>query len=196
MATKIKCAIKVLILTIIFSLGIGYIYAWTGPNGAPPTQNVSAPLNVGSTTQDKEGKLRINTSLTSPFVLGLEVFGSAFVENNVGIGIQNPSAKIDVDGAVRIRGGNPTEGKVLTAINDSGDAVWQSVPASSNEGYTFFVLNPQSYCAANIRQAENLLSPICPPSFKIITSMEPTLVSNDCADNDKDRYITIHLCAK
>jgi len=44
---------------------------------------------------------------------------------NVGIGIMNPLQKLDVNGQVRIRGGSPGLGKVLTS-DATGVASWQS----------------------------------------------------------------------
>lgn len=49
----------------------------------------------------------------------------------VGIGIQNPDNLLDVNGVVKIRGGNPGLNKVL--ISDaSGVASWSSLPAAFN----------------------------------------------------------------
>ena len=46
-------------------------------------------------------------------------------EGNVGIGTTNPTQKLDVNGQMRIRGGNPGEGKVLTS-DAAGLARWES----------------------------------------------------------------------
>ena len=48
---------------------------------------------------------------------------------NVGIGITNPGAKLEVAGQVKITGGSPGTGKVLTS-DDSGLASWQVSPTS------------------------------------------------------------------
>ncbi|MDQ5889626.1 MAG: hypothetical protein QG609_119 [Patescibacteria group bacterium] len=50
---------------------------------------------------------------------------------NVGIGINDPTSKLDVGGNVRIRGGSPTSGKVLTATDSNGNATWQTPSAGS-----------------------------------------------------------------
>ena len=52
--------------------------AWTGPTGSPPSNNVSAPINVGSAGQVKSGDFGI---------LG-----------NLGVGTASPGAKIDLTG--------------------------------------------------------------------------------------------------
>ena len=43
----------------------------------------------------------------------------------VGIGTTSPSTMLDINGQVRIRGGNPDTGKVLTATDAAGVASWQ-----------------------------------------------------------------------
>ncbi|MDD4900931.1 MAG: hypothetical protein PHS62_02340 [Patescibacteria group bacterium] len=50
---------------------------------------------------------------------------------NVGIGIVNPGAKLEVAGQVKITGGTPGAGKVLTS-DANGLAVWQALTASSD----------------------------------------------------------------
>lgn len=56
---------------------------------------------------------------------------------NVGIGTDAPSQVLDVNGQVRIRGGSPSAGKVLTATDSNGNASWSTVspelPADSTE---------------------------------------------------------------
>lgn len=45
--------------------------AWTGPSSSPPSSNVSAPINVGSTDQVKNANLGVN---------GLAVFGNSLLQ--------------------------------------------------------------------------------------------------------------------
>ena len=52
---------------------------------------------------------------------------AGFFKDSVGIGTTNPTQKLDVNGKVRIRGGNPDSGKVLTATDTDGNAVWSVV---------------------------------------------------------------------
>jgi len=58
---------------------------------------------------------------------------SQIIDNgtNVGIGT-SPSAKLDVNGTMRIRGGSPAANKVLSSTNVSGDAVWVPLTVSSS----------------------------------------------------------------
>ena len=78
---------------IILSLIIGYVvWAWREPTGAPPTINVDAPINVGTTTQNKTGALGIGGVFQAN---NLAVFN-----NNVGIGTTTPAARLHVEGNI------------------------------------------------------------------------------------------------
>ncbi|MBW6534207.1 MAG: hypothetical protein K0B11_04320 [Mariniphaga sp.] len=55
--------------------------------------------------------------------------GKVYISGNTGIGITNPGAKLEVNGQVKITGGSPGEGKVLTS-DAAGLASWQT-PASN-----------------------------------------------------------------
>jgi hypothetical protein len=64
----------------------------------------------------------------SPEGYGGYFIGHGYFSGNVGIGVQNPSAKLDVDGTIRTTGfqlvTNPQAGYVLTS-DASGNASWQ-----------------------------------------------------------------------
>jgi hypothetical protein len=49
---------------------------------------------------------------------------------SIGINTDNPTALLDVNGTIRIRGGSPGAGKILTA-NAIGLASWNSLPAAT-----------------------------------------------------------------
>jgi len=99
-----KNLIKSLPAIILSSLlVITVIYAWQEPLAAPPGGNLPPPLHQGSAIQTKTG--------------GLNLMG------NVGIGTTGPTTRLDVDGVVRIRGGSPAAGRVLTSTAD-GTASW------------------------------------------------------------------------
>jgi hypothetical protein len=59
-------------ITVIVSVALPatVALAWTGPTSAPPSGNVSAPINVGTTDQIKNAGLGINS---------LAVFGNAIL---------------------------------------------------------------------------------------------------------------------
>jgi hypothetical protein len=62
-----------------------------------------------------------------------------YVDGNTGLGIASPTQRLDMDGQIRIRGGNPGPGKVLTS-DAEGTGSWEtamiSLPflASTSEG--------------------------------------------------------------
>jgi hypothetical protein len=101
---------------------------------------------------DVDGRLRIRNSSNTAGVWfdGTETFNRAFVGiinedhagiygaggagwnfamnvNNgyTGIGTSAPTAKLDVNGSLRLRSGTPMAGSVLTSIDASGNAVWK-----------------------------------------------------------------------
>ncbi len=52
---------------------------------------------------------------------------------NVGIGTATPTTKLDINGLVRIRGGNPVAGNVLTATDANGNAEWMAPGGGANK---------------------------------------------------------------
>jgi hypothetical protein len=113
--SKILANLKIVVLAVIFAAGVSYISAWTGPGSGvtPPNNNVSAPLNVGSSTQAKAGALVLNSGWTDSLgnavqaATGLEVFGTSSFQ-----------------GSVQINSGSPQPGYVLTAQDTNGTAEW------------------------------------------------------------------------
>ncbi len=59
--------------------------------------------------------------------------------NRVGINLSSPVSTLDIGGQITIRGGAPSSGKVLTAINGTGTASWQT-PATSTD-HDWYELN-------------------------------------------------------
>ncbi len=51
--------------------------------------------------------------------------GRFYISGNTGIGVTNPAAKLDIDGQLKIRGGSPGAGKVLTS-DAAGLASWET----------------------------------------------------------------------
>lgn len=112
MKNSLKTAV-ILLLVIICS---SYIYAWTGAPGNPPSGNVPAPINVGSSLQTKMGEFIVGSSTTALPAgnVSLQVLGKAYV-----------SGRLLVDSFAMQNGAGL--GKVLTS-DESGVASWKDVP--------------------------------------------------------------------
>jgi hypothetical protein len=86
--------------TIIMSVIAGYLaFAWTEPTAAPPGANVSAPINVGTTTQHKAGEIGatrfVDTTNPSWFVSPAAPLSAALF-GNVSIGTTTPGRKLAI----------------------------------------------------------------------------------------------------
>ena len=94
------------------------------------TNGIGIRKNNPAKTLDVSGTLSVSEDVT--FNAGLTISGKAYF-NADDIG----------DGPIRISGGNPSYGKVLTAMNTSGDARWESpsIPPSANPLRMVYKLN-------------------------------------------------------
>jgi hypothetical protein len=99
-------------------------------------ETINNGFHIGIQYQADEPANRYN------YIIGRENIPTLFATNNitrltiaadgnVGIGTNNPTQKLDIDGQVRIRGGAPGVGKVLTSTAD-GTASWANPASSSN----------------------------------------------------------------
>ena len=127
-------SIALILGVLTMSFLVGYLaFAWVGPTAPPPGGNVPAPLNVGNVGQTKAGGLILNTGGAST--------GLIVRYGNVGIGTTGPAQKLDINGQIRIRGGNPAAGRVLTATGADGIATWQTpVSAGAPVGASYVVM--------------------------------------------------------
>lgn len=108
--TSIKEGVRVVVLALLLSVGVTYVFAnWEAPKNTPPTcvtdpdlanyqDGCLPPIHVGIKAQEKEGALTVG----------------AFESKLLAI----------FDTQVRIKGTAPSAGKVLTSVNNIGDAVW------------------------------------------------------------------------
>ncbi len=77
MKNNIIQTLKILLVAVVLSFGISYVYAWTGPTVAPPGGNTPEPINIGGKQQDKAGNFRAG---------GLRSFGDLIVDNGITLG--------------------------------------------------------------------------------------------------------------
>lgn len=58
--------LRIVILSLVLSGAIGYSFAaWVAPSGAPPSGNPPPPINVGSSSQVRDGNLYLNNYLVA-----------------------------------------------------------------------------------------------------------------------------------
>jgi hypothetical protein len=126
-----KQSLKTIIITTGGVLGISLsvffltfvVLAWTGPQHTPPTcpsgeVGCDEVLHTGTAAQSKTGGLLLNT--------GGATNGLIIESGNVGIGTSSPDVELEVAGQVKITGGTPGAGKVLTS-DSVGLASWGAV---------------------------------------------------------------------
>lgn len=98
-----------------FAMGSdGILYHALIPSG--PASTVRDPVGDVSTTWEVAFRLwqKLNNNLY-------------YIDGNVGIGTTNPTAKLEIAGQVKITGGVPGQGKVLTSDSD-GLSTWTNLP--------------------------------------------------------------------
>ena len=120
----VRQLVAIFVLCAVVLLAASILSAWTGPTQSPPEGNVAAPINVGSVDQVKDAALGVD---------GLAVFGSQYIQGNLGIGVESPTTALDVAGAIRMRGGGtPGAGKVLVATDGNGTLAWGTLSYSTD----------------------------------------------------------------
>lgn len=127
--TRFVKSFACIISVLIISFSVGYFaFAWTEPSMSPPGGNASPPINVSGITQTKTGTLQVPMvadPITPTYYIAPGGPVSASLYGKVGIGTDNPGAMLDVNGQIKISGGTPGSGKVLTS-DATGLASWQS----------------------------------------------------------------------
>ena len=113
--------------------GAGSLGALFRITGHEPRMQIEATRN--GTTWNIGANFSGTTDNGMRLVIGNNHMGNAMVINQVGrvgIGVENPSAKLEVAGQVKITGGGPAAGRVLTSDAD-GLATWES-PGAGPQG--------------------------------------------------------------
>lgn len=124
--------------------------SWPSGGGTGGVSRIIAGSNVTISPSNGTGEVTINSTATggtggvggsgtTNFLskwVNSNTLGNSQVSDNgqgVGIGVNAPDAKLDINGQIKIRGGQPGAGKVLTS-DPSGLASWQA-PTGGGEGF-------------------------------------------------------------
>ncbi len=137
------------------ALSVAIAVAWQGPQGIPPTNNVSAPINVGATDQTKNGNLGVNglavfgnTLLRNPVVQALTYLNFGATSGDSGYGFRDNAGKMQYKNS----------GGVWTAIGSGGGGgggggifAWVKVPSGMYQGANFIAfshggIGPMQHC--------------------------------------------------
>jgi len=82
---------------------------------------------------------RAEVSLPKVRITASDTVSTYFNSGNVGIGTTNPTEALDINGQVRIRGGSPAEGNVLTS-DANGVGTWQAAGGGNVNRVILFAL--------------------------------------------------------
>jgi len=82
---------------------------------------------------------RAEVSLPKVRITASDTVSTYFNSGNVGIGTTNPTEALDINGQVRIRGGSPAEGNVLTS-DANGVGTWQATGGGNVDRVILFSL--------------------------------------------------------
>ena len=123
-----------------FAVGIGAYSQYNNPYGsALGAYSYAASSSTALGSYAKANAVRSiaigngtvnNSAGTASFGnYAINTSSNLFVSGNVGIGTTSPGAKLEVSGQIKITGGNPTSGSVLSS-DGSGLAVWQNIASA------------------------------------------------------------------
>lgn len=85
-----KEVLRAVVLALILTGGVGYALAdWVAPTSAPPGENTPPPINVGPTTQIKDGNFFLGAGHTIGATIG--TFGA------IAIGKTSPTTGVELD---------------------------------------------------------------------------------------------------
>jgi len=118
------------------------VFSWTEPSSSPPNGNVAAPINTSATSQIKSGALSVN---------GLSVYGSQYIQNNLGVGTTNSSSwRIAAQGSTYGIYADATTGQAIrgdVAAGGTGYAGWFDASSGASSAGGLFARNGGGYYA-------------------------------------------------
>ena len=134
---NITQSLKLIILALALSIGISYVSAWTAPTATPPSSNVAAPINVGSTAQTKTGDICTTSGGTTKCLSSAgDNLGNHTATQALNMGTNNITAggANSTYGAMTIQGSKNTYGGIN--FKDAGGS--NSGTLMMNPGYSGF----------------------------------------------------------
>ncbi len=155
MKTQTINIVKIVLLALILSIGVAYIYAapWTGPASAPPGSNVEAPINVSNSTQIKGGGLVLGQSFT-PANSALDIANGWVDVRNGGLNMHNhkivevsdPTDDMDAVNKRYVDGLSGGGGSVVLNASPitgsfSANSTWSTVDMGSGSGVKALMIN-------------------------------------------------------
>jgi len=148
-----KLALSLGVLAVIFSINY-LVMAWTEPGALPPTPNVPAPINVGTSTQTKQGDLNImgNFSVNKIFEAdggGAVGTGLNVIGGKVGIGTITPGAKLDVIGDIASANNFDWNKQATANGNPEGGLLFTTTHSSGANPYTYYEISAPNYAIAS-----------------------------------------------
>ncbi len=149
-------------------------------------QEGSNNIHIGNYIKVEGGKTD-NQLVIGNFIYGAD--GDTQANAKVGIGTNDPQAKLDIAGQIQIQGGAPQENYVLTAVNSSGLAEWRpggnGGTSNSNPLRSF---NPSFGESLNEKDAIEMLSTI-----NVSPLPTPTFVGRPSTSVLDDSYLNAKL---
>ncbi|MFM1912727.1 MAG: hypothetical protein RIR51_565 [Bacteroidota bacterium] len=119
---------------------------YSGSNLTEGNYNISITSSIGAGFPNPTGS---NQLVLASSIYGKNIYDSTNVL--LGIGTANPTTSLDVNGPIRIRGGSPGLGKILTS-DAEGNASWE-LPTLGNDASK---LNQTNGVAYNLSVADSL----------------------------------------
>lgn len=181
------------------------LYGTTGNLSVYDAETTTGEVRLGS-AWNRPGVYSSTSLQLFSDVTGI-IFGDSNVERmrmeatgDFGIGTNNPTQRLDVNGNVRIRGGAPAVGDVLTATNTNGTADWQPanngvtmVPFHNDNSGTNFWTHPDINVTVSFNGTTEVVTvtnnsggywDISIHGFCGTGSGTPTMISNDVANGN------------
>jgi hypothetical protein len=152
------------------------IYAWTGPASSPPAGNVSAPVNVSSTSQVKSGGLWVGS---------LGVSGGVAINSGTVTALSITTSNESPWG-LTIRNNTSSQRGIEIFQYNNGNSIIYNGYGSANQGYLQFGTGGYATFSPGI-----CLGGVCRTSWPAsASSLSQTYTSGSCSVSENSRTCT------